>query len=116
MLKVFGYGRLTGDPQLFDKGCNFSVALDTAHIDPETHHPTTEFFRVTVWGKRGESAAKYLHKGDAVVVTGDYYDDEFVGRDNKTHIQKNLVNADWGFGEKKRSSANNSDDDEMLPE
>lgn len=116
MLKVFGYGRLTADPQLFDKGCNFNVALDTAHMDPDNHRPTTEFFRCTVWGKRGETAAKYLHKGDAITISGDMYSDEYVGRDNAKHHQMNIINADWGFGEKKRSSNVDDEDDELLPD
>jgi single-strand DNA-binding protein len=45
---------------------NFSIAVD----DGFGQDKTTSWFDVTAWAKTGELAARYLHKGSKVGVTG----------------------------------------------
>ena len=65
-------GRLTKDPELrFVAGsgkavCNFDIAVDR----PFSKEKTADFFRVVVWGKPAENAAKYLTKGKEVAIRG----------------------------------------------
>lgn len=109
MIKTFLYGRLTADPRLSDKAncCNLSVAADSAAL--VNGKPKTEFFNVTIWGKKGESCAQYLKKGDAVIVTGDYASNDYKSRDGETRYSFNLLNADVQFGAKaNRESAQTS--------
>lgn len=125
MIKTFLYGRLTADPQLSEKVqncCNMSVAADSSTIIEGK--PKAEFFRVTVWGKNAERCAKYLHKGDAVAVTGDYSSNEYKDRNGETRYSFNLNNADVQFGAKAsrpnaepapQSAANVEIDDSELP-
>lgn len=100
MIKTFLYGRLTADPRLSDKAncCNLSVAADSAAL--VEGKPKTEFFNITVWGKKGESCAQYLKKGDAVIVTGDYASNDYKSRDGETRYSFNILNADVQFGAK----------------
>lgn len=114
MIKIQTYGRLASEPQLTDNRCNFSLAADTGRKASNGNGYTTEFFSVTVWGKRAETAATYLHKGDAIFVSGDYYSDEYTGRDNQKHLQKYINNAEFAFGARKNAEGVNSG--EILPD
>lgn len=62
-------GRLTGEPQKNQAGnyqvVNFNVAVDGSRRDAPTI-----FYRVAVWGNRGQWAMNYLHKGTPVMVSG----------------------------------------------
>ena len=65
-------GRLTKDPVLKTLTingenrpvCNFTIACD------DSSNNSTDFYNVSVWGKRGESCAQYLSKGREVLVQG----------------------------------------------
>lgn len=67
-------GNLTGDPEIRtvqgregpQTVCDLNVAVNRyAHGEK-----TVEYFRVTVWNRMAENAAKYLRKGSKVAVTG----------------------------------------------
>lgn len=62
-------GRITGEPQKNQAGnyqvVNFNVAVDGSRRDAPTI-----FYRVAVWGNRGQWAMNYLHKGTPVMVSG----------------------------------------------
>lgn len=64
-------GRLTKDAEARDAGgdrvTGFSVAVD----DRSGKEKTTLFFDCSMWGKRGETLARYLTKGSSVTVSGD---------------------------------------------
>lgn len=104
MIKMFLYGRLIADPRISDKAncCNLSIAADSATIIDGS--AKTEFFQATVWGKKGESCARYLKKGDPVIISGDFSSNEYKSRDGETRYSFNVSNADVQFGP--RSNAN----------
>lgn len=52
-----------GEPVL-----GFSVAVDDGYGE----NKTTMWFDIALWGKRGDSLAKYLTKGTKVCVTGEF--------------------------------------------
>ena len=114
MFKANILGNLTADPTISDAGCcNFTVAANTSLlIDGK---PKTEFVRVAVWGKRGETVARLFKKGDPIFVCGDYATSEYVGQDSKTHMSHNLRNADFDFvrsGAPRNASASDEEDDD----
>lgn len=49
-----------------DKVCNFSVAVDTW----DGKQKGTQWWRVSLWGKRAETLSPYLLKGVSVAVNG----------------------------------------------
>lgn len=69
-------GHLGADPELrHTKGgepvCNMRVATTEKWRDRNgEQQERTEWHSVTVWGKAGEAAAKYLSKGSSVLVQG----------------------------------------------
>src|ERR1700694_4221418 len=51
--------------------CHLRLALNSASQDQAgVWHEKPQFFNVVVYGKQGENAAKWLHKGDPVCVDG----------------------------------------------
>jgi len=89
--KVFLIGRLTGDPQLRStKGGQqvavFSIATNRVWNDKNNQkQEQVEYHNIVVWGRQAEVAAKFLLKGQVVLVEGriqsrDYEDKSGVKR------------------------------------
>lgn len=73
-------GRLGGDAALAktqngDSVCNFNVAVDRR----EGRDKATNWYRVSLWGKRAEALAPYLLKGVSVTVSGAFSLGEYNG-------------------------------------
>ncbi|MGJ3757840.1 single-stranded DNA-binding protein [Limosilactobacillus fermentum] len=66
-------GRLTNEPQQRQVGnytvTNIDVAVDGIRKDQQGNMKA-EYYRVAVWGNRGEFVRNYLHKGQPVMVSG----------------------------------------------
>lgn len=73
-------GRIARDAELRnagnDKVCGFTVAVDQR----EKGEKTTNWYRVSIWGKRGETLAQYLTKGSSVTVVGEFSVSEYDGK------------------------------------
>lgn len=59
-----------------DAVCSFTVAVDQR----DGRDKTTNWWRVSVWGKRGEVLAPYLLKGASVTVSGEFSLGEYDGK------------------------------------
>jgi single-strand DNA-binding protein len=75
--RVFILGRLGKDPELRylenkTAVCKFNVATSEKRTDKKTNETieTTEWHRITIWGKIGETVHKYLKKGDGALFVG----------------------------------------------
>lgn len=74
-------GKLARDAELRstqngDSVCSFTVAVD--QYDNGTK--TTNWWRVSLWGKRGQSVAPHLLKGASVTVSGAFVLGEYEGK------------------------------------
>lgn len=74
-------GRLGKDAELRttnggDPVCSFSVAVDSR----QGREKTTNWFRVSLWGKRGEALSQYLTKGSSVTIVGEFSLGEYDGK------------------------------------
>jgi len=74
-------GRIGRDAELRstqngDQVCNFSVAVETR----QGREKVTNWWRVSLWGKRGEALTPYLTKGSAVAVIGGFELGEYDGK------------------------------------
>lgn len=72
MNKIVLLGRLTKDIELRQAGetsvANFSLAVNrTFHRDGE---PDVDFFNCIAFGKRAETLAQYVHKGNQLAIEG----------------------------------------------
>ena len=73
--KVFIAGNLTGEPELRYAGktsvCAFSIASNRSCTAANGEQKEdTCYIGVTVWGRQGESCARYLAKGRGVLIEG----------------------------------------------
>ena len=104
-----------------DAVCSFSVAVDQR----DGRDKSTNWWRVSLWGKRGEALAPYLLKGVAVTVSGDFALGEYEGKP-QLNIRANeiaLQGARQGGGtdapsEPQRNSRNapaDDLDDDLIP-
>ena len=91
---------------------SFSVGSSQGYGDKKT----TNWFRCTVWGKRGRSIAEYLTKGTKVTVQGELAIGEY---DGKPQYDIRVNEVDWVRREGTASQSapspqpTNFDDDDM---
>jgi single-strand DNA-binding protein len=97
MITVTVIGRLGSDPevkQINDKTlCNLRVA--------SKEFSTTEWVNVTAFGKDAEFCGEYLHKGDAVAISGRLQTRKYTGKDGiERYITEVVANRVEGIGSK----------------
>ena len=88
--------RTAGDGQV----CSFSVAVDQRN----GRDKTTNWWRVSLWGKRGEALAQYLTKGASVTVSGEFSLTEYEGK-SQLNIRANDIALQGGGGEREERPA-----------
>lgn len=101
--KIILVGNLGRDPELryTPQGsavCNISVATSEKRRDKsgETQDITT-WFRVTLWEKKAEAAAKYLTKGSSIYIEGRLRVEEWTDRDGKNRSTLEVQGTDMQF-------------------
>lgn len=101
--KVILVGYLGRDPELryTPQGsavCNFSIATNEKRRDKAGEmQDVTTWFRVTLWEKRAEAAAKYLTKGSPVYIEGRLRIEEWTDRDGKNRYTLEVQGTDMQF-------------------
>ena len=90
MNKVILMGRLTAEPDLrySSKDSSMAIARYTLAVDrrfakKEDGNTTVDFIRCVAFGKAGEFASKYFHKGQRVMVEGRLQIGEFTNKDGQ---------------------------------
>ena len=123
--KVIIVGNLGRDPELryTPQGtavCNFSMATTEKRRDKSgEYQDVTTWFRVTVWDKKAEVAAKYLQKGSQVYIEGRLKLDEWTDRDGNNRTTLDVTATDMQFvggGGAGRDSGDSPDMDDAIPE
>lgn len=90
MNKVILMGRLTAEPELrySSKDSSMAIARYTLAVDrrfqkKEDGSNATDFIRCVAFGKAGEFASKYFHKGQRVLVEGRLQIGEFTNKEGQ---------------------------------
>jgi single-strand DNA-binding protein len=103
--KIILVGNLGRDPELryTPQGtavCSFTMATNerrkTGGGSGEPQDVTT-WFRITIWGARGETASKYLTKGSPVYIEGRLRLEEWTDRDGKVRQTLDVQATDMQF-------------------
>ena len=89
-----GADAITRQTQGGDSVCSFSVAVDQR----EGRDKSTNWWRVSLWGKRGEALAPYLLKGASVTVTGSFSVSEYEGK-TQLNIRASEIALQGGRGD-----------------
>ncbi len=110
MNKVILMGRLTRDPDVrYSQGENptaiarYSLAVDRRFNRGDDNN--TDFINIVAFGRAGEFAEKYLHKGTKVLVTGRIQTGSYTNKDGQKVYTTDVVAEDQEFAESKNASS-----------
>jgi single-strand DNA-binding protein len=102
-------GHLGRDPETRQtQGGTVAVTTSIATSRKRGGEETTTWWKITIWGTRGESFAQYLGKGDPVLVTGEPFMESWSDHDGHQRQTLSLNVSDWAFvggGERKEAPA-----------
>lgn len=115
MNKVIEIGRLTKDPEIrYSQGENTTcIARYTLAVDrkfKKEGQPTADFINCIAFGKLGEFAEKYLHKGVKIAVTGRIQTGSYKNKDGNTVYTTDVVVEEQEFCESKSSNQSQGND------
>jgi single-strand DNA-binding protein len=112
--KVNLIGRLTKDPEVRYGGQNnTAVARYALAVDRKFKtegQPTADFINCIAFGKLGEFAEKYLHKGIKIAVVGRIQTGSYTNKDGNKVYTTDVVVEEQEFCESKNTSQQNSGD------
>ena len=109
MNKVILIGRLTKDPEIrYSQGENTTcIARYTLAVDrkfKQEGQPTADFINCIAFGKLGEFAEKYLHKGVKIAVVGRIQTGSYTNKDGQKVYTTDVVVEEQEFCESKSQS------------
>ena len=109
MNKVILMGRLTKDPEVrYSQGEKpMAIARYTLAVDRKFKRdgePTADFINCIAFGKNGEFAEKYLHKGIKILVEGRWQSGSYTNRDGQKVYTNDCVVESCEFAESKNAS------------
>ncbi len=109
MNKVILMGRLTRDPEVrYSQGENamaiarFSIAVDRRRQN-NADGQTADFINIVAFGRLGEFAEKYLHKGTKVALSGRIQTGSYTNKDGVKVYTTDIIAEDIEFAESKNS-------------
>lgn len=116
MNKVILMGRLTRDPEVrYSQGENATaVARYTLAVDRRFNRnngggdqQTADFIQCVAFGRSGEFAEKYFHKGIKIAVTGRIQTGSYTNREGQKVYTTEVIVEDQEFAESKNASQQN---------
>lgn len=109
MNKVILQGRLTRDPEVRYSQGNTTMAIARYSLAVQRkfkrdNEPDCDFINCIAFGKLGEFAEKYLHKGMKIAVVGRIQTGNYKNKDGNTVYTTEVVVEEQEFCENKNSS------------
>jgi len=114
MNQIMVRGRLGRDPEKKTTQGGQTLAVMNIAVDGRGKNAKTMWYRVSVWGKQGDTCVQYLTKGSEVIVVGEPQLNEFTDK-NGTQRQAIEINAREVDFLSKANSDNSSDQSEPAP-
>lgn len=118
MNKVILLGRLTRDPEVrYTQGnepmavARYSLAVDRQGKKDENKQ-NADYISCVAFGKRGEFAEKYLHKGTKIAVCGRLQTGSYTAQDGTKRYTTDVVVDEHSFCESKGTTSETSATDE----
>ncbi len=114
MNKVILMGRLTRDPEVrYSQGDNpLAIARYTLAVDRRQSRSnngdeqTADFINCVAFGRTGEFAERYLHKGTKIAVTGRIQTGSYTNKDGVKVYTTEVVVEDHEFCESRNAASN----------
>ena len=115
MNKVIEIGRLVREPEIrYSQGTSSTcIARYTLAVDrkfKQEGQPTADFINCIAFGKLGEFAEKYLHKGVKIAVTGRIQTGSYTNKDGQKVYTTDVVVEEQEFCESKSSNQSQDND------
>ena len=115
MNKVILMGRLTRDPEVrYSQGAQpLAIARYTLAVDRRVarnnggDEQTADFINCVAFGRSGEFAERYLHKGTKICVSGRIQTGSYTNKDGVKVYTTEVVVEDQEFAESKNASGGN---------
>lgn len=114
MNKVILMGRLTRDPEVrYSQGeqatavARYTLAVDR-RFKRDGDQQTADFINCVAFGRSGEFAEKYFHKGTKLVVTGRIQTGSYTNQEGQKVYTTDVVVEEQEFAESKAASEGNS--------
>lgn len=109
MNKIILMGRLTKDPEVrYSQGNNtMAIARYTLAVERKFKRDgelNADFINCIAFGKNGEFAEKYLHKGMKILVEGRWQSGRYTNRDGQKVYTNDCVVESCEFAESKNAS------------
>ena len=119
MNKVELIGRLTRDPEVRYSQASepMAIARYTLAVDrrfKKDGEATADFINCVAFGKNGEFAEKYLHKGVKIAVSGRIQTGSYTRQDGTKAYTTDVVIEEQEFAESKADSGRAAMDDQMA--
>lgn len=113
MNKVILIGRLTKEPEVrYSQGNEpMCIARYTLAVDrrfKREGEQDADFISCVAFGKNGEFAEKYLHKGTKIAITGRIQTGSYTNKDNQKVYTTDVVVEEHEFAESKGTSGQNN--------
>lgn len=115
MNKVILMGRLTRDPEVrYSQGDNsmaiarYSLAVDRRQNRNNSDEQTADFINCVAFGKAGEFAEKYFHKGTKIAVTGRIQTGSYTNKEGVKVYTTDVIVEEQEFAESKNASGSDS--------
>ena len=119
MNRVVLMGRLTRDPEVRQSQAaelvtiaRYTLAVDRRRGKGEEQ--SADFISCVAFGKAGEFAQKYLHKGSKICISGRIQTGSYTRQDGTKAYTTDVVIEDQEFAESKADSGRASMDDQMA--
>ena len=114
MNKVILMGRLTRDPEVrYSQGesplaiARYTLAVDRRQArNNNGDEQTADFINCVAFGRTGEFAERYLHKGTKIAVTGRIQTGSYTNKDGVRVYTTEVVVEEHEFAESRNASAN----------
>ena len=111
-----GIGRLTNEPSVRHNN-DLTIARYTIAIDRPTKEKQTDFISCVAFGKTGDFAEKYLHKGTKIAVEGRIQTGSYQKQDGTKVYTTDVVVEKHHFCEKSEAKATPAPDEYLnVPE
>ena len=114
MNKVILMGRLTRDPEVrYSQGENsmaiarYTIAVDR-RVRRDGDQQTADFINCVAFGRSGEFAEKYFHKGIKIAVTGRIQTGSYTNKDGQRVYTTDVIVEEQEFAESKSARASNA--------
>lgn len=83
------------------------IAKYTLAVDRKGKDAGTDFINIVAFGKNGEFAEKYLHKGTKVLITGRIQTGSYTNKDGNKVYTTDVIAEEQEFCESKKAEDNN---------